>query len=45
VSLSQVSEALSYYYDNLDEIRQFETENAETVERVRESSLKPNATT
>jgi uncharacterized protein (DUF433 family) len=41
LTLSEVYDALSYYYDNIDEIRSFERENAEAFERVRESSLKP----
>jgi len=44
VSLADVYESLSYYYyAHIDEIREFEAENEATVERVRESSLKPKA--
>lgn len=41
LSLASVYEALSYYYDNIEEIRRIERENAEAFEHVRESSLKP----
>jgi len=41
LSLASVHEALSYYYDNIEEIRRIERENAEAFEHVRESSLKP----
>ena len=41
ITLAAVYEALSYYYANLDEIRAIEAANDETVERIRESSLKP----
>lgn len=41
VSLSAVYEAMAYYYDNIEEIREFERENADAFERVREDSLKP----
>ncbi|QLD88831.1 DUF433 domain-containing protein [Natronomonas salina] len=44
ISLSSVYEALSYYYDNVDEMRSFERENEDAFERVRESSLKPKET-
>lgn len=44
VSLSAVYAALSYYYDNLDEMREFEMENEAAFERVRDSSLKPKET-
>jgi uncharacterized protein (DUF433 family) len=44
LSLSSVYAALSYYYDNLDEIRTLERENDAAFERVRESSLKPKDT-
>lgn len=44
ISLSTVYGALSYYYDNIDEMRRFETENEDAFERVRESSLKPKET-
>ncbi|WP_318568794.1 DUF433 domain-containing protein [Salinigranum marinum] len=44
VSLASVYEALSYYYAHLDELREFERENTEAFERVRESSVKPKET-
>lgn len=44
LSLSTVYESLSYYYDNIDEMRRLETENEDAFERVRESSLKPKET-
>jgi len=41
LSLSTVYEALSYYYDNVEEMRDLERENERAFERVRESSVKP----
>ena len=41
VSLAEVYEALSYYYSNIEEIREYERENEAAFERVRERSLKP----
>lgn len=41
ISLAAVYEALSYYYDNIEEIRELERENADSFEKVRETSLKP----
>lgn len=41
VSLASVYEALSYYYENIEEMRILERENAEAFERARETSLKP----
>jgi uncharacterized protein (DUF433 family) len=41
LSLAAVYEALSYYYEHIDEMREFEGENGDAFERVRESSLKP----
>ena len=41
ISLASVYEALSYYYENIEEIREIERENADAFERARESSLKP----
>lgn len=41
LSLAAVYEALSYYYDNIEEMRAFERENDDAFERVRETSLKP----
>lgn len=43
-SISTVYEALSYYYDNIDEMRRLETENEDAFERVRESSPNPKET-
>lgn len=40
-SLAAVYEALSYYYDNIEELRALDRENAETFKRVRETSVKP----
>lgn len=44
VSLSEVYEALSYYYAHIEEIRELQRENEEAFERVRESALKPKET-
>lgn len=44
LSLSQVYEALSYYYANVEEMRTLDRENADAIERVRESSLGPKET-
>lgn len=41
LSLASVYEALSYYYANVDEIRQVERENEAAFERTRQRSLKP----
>jgi len=41
LSLSEVYEALSYYYDNIEEIRSIERANDDSFDRVREQSLKP----
>ena len=41
LSLASVYEALSYYYDNVEEMRELERENEAAFERVRETSLKP----
>lgn len=42
--LASVYEALSYYYDNIDAMREIEQENEEAFERVEKSSLKPKET-
>ncbi len=42
LSISSVYEALAYYYEHLEEIRQFQRENETAFERVRESALPPN---
>jgi uncharacterized protein (DUF433 family) len=44
ISLSQVYEALSYYYANVEEMREFERAYENTFDQVRESSLKPKET-
>lgn len=44
LSLASVYEALSYYYDNIEEMRKVERENDDAFERVREASLKPKET-
>ncbi|MFC7325415.1 DUF433 domain-containing protein [Halorubrum rutilum] len=44
ISLSEVYEALSYYYAHVEEIREFERENEDAFERIHESSLKPKET-
>lgn len=44
VSMADVYEALSYYYEHIDEMRRLERENEEASEVVRESSLKPKET-
>ena len=44
LSLSTVYEALSYYYDHVEEMREYERENAEAFEKIRETSLKPKET-
>jgi uncharacterized protein (DUF433 family) len=41
ISLSEVYEALSYYYAHIEEMRELERANEEAFEQVRESSLKP----
>lgn len=43
-SLSSVYEALSYYYDHVEEMRKLERENEAAFDRVHESSLKPKET-
>jgi len=44
LSLAEVYESLSYYYDHVEEMRDLERENEDAFERVRESSLKPKET-
>jgi uncharacterized protein (DUF433 family) len=44
ISLSEVYEALSYYYAHVEEMREFERENEAALERIHESSLKPKGT-
>jgi uncharacterized protein (DUF433 family) len=44
VSLSEVYEALSYYYAHVEEMREFERENEAAFEQIRESALKPKGT-
>lgn len=44
LSLAEVYESLSYYYDHVEEMHDLERENEDAFERVRESSLKPKET-
>lgn len=44
ISLSEVYAALSYYYENIEEIREFERENDDGFSRVRDASLMPKET-
>ena len=44
LSLSAVYEALSYYYDHVEEMREYERENEEAFEKTRKTSLKPKET-
>lgn len=41
ISLAAVYEALAYYYEHVDEMRQLEQANADAFDRIREDSLKP----
>lgn len=41
LSLAEVHQALSYYYDNLEEMRELERETDAAFDRIRETSLKP----
>lgn len=41
LSLSEVYDALSYYYSHVDEIRDLRRENDAAFKRVREESLQP----
>jgi len=41
LSLAEVHEALSYYYDHLEEMRELERETDRAFDRIRETSLKP----
>lgn len=41
LSLSDVYDALSYYYSHVEELREFRAENDTAFERVREESLNP----
>lgn len=43
-SLAAVYEALSYYYDNIDEIREFEQANERAYDRATDDSLTPKET-
>ena len=43
-SLAAVYEALSYYYEHIDEMRNLERANDDAFERVREPSLQPKET-
>jgi uncharacterized protein (DUF433 family) len=44
IPLTNVYEALSYYYANIDEMRDLEAENEAAFTRLRDSSLKPKET-
>jgi uncharacterized protein (DUF433 family) len=44
LALADVYEALSYYYNHIDEMRELDEANETAFERVRESSLKPKET-
>lgn len=44
ISLSALYEALSYYYEHIEEMREYERANEAAFEDVRESSLKPKET-
>lgn len=44
VTLSEIYAALSYYYDHISEMRDFERGNEDAFDRVREESLKPKET-
>ncbi|MCD2204920.1 DUF433 domain-containing protein [Halobacterium sp. KA-6] len=44
VSLAAVYEALSYYYEHIEEVRDFQQANESAFDRVRESSLEPRET-
>lgn len=44
VSLSEVYEALSYYYDNTEEIREVRRKNNEAFDDASEETLKPKET-
>lgn len=41
ISLGAVYAALSYYYENIEEMREYEDENAAAFERLQEKSLQP----
>lgn len=41
ISLARVYEALSYYYDNIEEIKAIERENEEAYRRLTEEALQP----
>lgn len=44
ISLAAVYEALSYYYENIEEMREYERANEAAFDDVRETSLKPKET-
>lgn len=44
ITLSEVYEALSYYYSHIEEMGELERKNETAFDRVRESSLKPKET-
>jgi uncharacterized protein (DUF433 family) len=43
-SLAAIYEALSYYYENIEEMREYERSNETAFDDVRETSLKPKET-
>jgi uncharacterized protein (DUF433 family) len=43
-SLSSIYEALSYYYEHIEEMREYERANKTAFEEVRDTSLKPKET-
>lgn len=44
LSMSDVYAALSYYYDNIDEIQEIEAANHDALDRAADSTLKPKET-
>jgi len=43
-SLSSIYEALAYYYEHIEEMREYERTNEAAFEEVRDTSLKPKET-
>lgn len=41
LTMASVYEALAYYYDSIEEMRELERENTDAFVRVRETALKP----
>jgi uncharacterized protein (DUF433 family) len=44
ITLAAIYEALSYYYEHVEEMREYEQANEAAFEEVRKSSLKPKET-